>query len=347
MTRSRRSVVVSVLLAFASSHAGVAYAQKPKPKPPAAPEAPPPPASPPSLSESLTGEAKADYDAAKLLYGNGDYAGALVKFTAAHDKSKDPRLLWNLAACEKNLRHYVNLLGYVRRYLAEGDSILTETEKSDARALLKATEALTTAIDLSVSESGARVFVDDTLVGDTPLAAPIVVDVGPRKIRIEKEGFDVYREEITAGDTPRIKLVAKLEKTVNEATLTVYTARPKDEIYLDGTLRGLGTWRGLVPSGGHTLRVSAPEMRSYQTDVFLHDKETRTISITLEREREPARPAAVPSWVWIGGAALAVTGLAIGGYFLFKPEDKQPELPVGTLDPGSVQASFPGLFRLR
>src|SRR6478736_4874903 len=91
--------------------------------------APPPtakaPAGPKPLAETLTGEAKSAYDSARVLFGDGDFGGALVKFQAAYDKSKDPRLLWNMAACEKNLRHYARTLQLVRRYAAEGGSVLT------------------------------------------------------------------------------------------------------------------------------------------------------------------------------------------------------------------------------
>ena len=342
-----------VLLALAAS-AGVAHAQ-PKPAPaskparaPAKPGKPDPtPAGPPSLADSLNGEPKADYDAAKLLYGNGDYAGALVKFTAAYDKSKDPRLLWNIAACEKNLHHYASVLAYLRRYLAEGSAVLSDAEKVDAEALVKFIQPLTAALDLSVSESGARVYVDDALVGETPLAAPLVVDVGPCKIRIEKEGFEPYREALTIGDSPRIKIVAKLQKAITDATIVVYTARPNDPIYIDGALRGAGTWKGTVPGGTHSLRVSAPPMRPYEGDFSVRDGESKTIALTLEYE--PSKPSVrVPTWVWIGGAALVVVGGVVGGYFLFKPSDHPAATPVGTLDPGSVQASFPrGSFSWR
>ena len=268
-----------------------------------------------------------------------------MKFTAAYEKAKDPRLLWNMAACEKNLRHYSNVLSLVRRYLAEGDTLLTPADKTEAETLLKAIEPLTVSLDLAVNEPGAKVFVDDKLVGETPLPSPLTVDLGLRRIRVQKDGFEEYKEDLTAGDSPKVKLVAKLEKAVHEATLAV-TARPRDEIFLDGTLRGLGTWKGIVPSGGHTLRVTAPEMRAYQAEVFLRDKETRNVAITLEKAGKPSGP--VPTWLWIGGGALLVGGAAVAGYFIFKPEDRAAETPVGTLDPGSVQASFPfGAFGRR
>src|SRR5882724_2041987 len=59
-------------------------------------------ASPPSLSEALTGAAKADYDAARILYDDGDFRGAFQKLKSSYEQSKDARLLWNMAACEKN-----------------------------------------------------------------------------------------------------------------------------------------------------------------------------------------------------------------------------------------------------
>lgn len=355
--RLQRASSFATVLLFASLTSSAAHAQARKPRPkPAAPAAPapaaapapppePPPPSAPSLADTLTGEGKADYEAGKLLYGDGDNAGALVKFTAAYEKAKDPRLLWNMAACEKNLRHYSNVLALVRRYLGEGDTLLTPADKTEAETLIKAIEPLTVSLELAVSEPGAKVFVDEKLVGETPLAAPVVVDLGLRRIRVQKEGFEEYKEDLTAGDSPKVKLVAKLEKVVHEATLSV-TARPRDEISLDGTVRGLGTWKGIVPSGGHTLRVTAPEMRAYQAEIFLRDRETRNVNVTLEKEVKAASP--VPTWLWIGGGVLLAGGVAVAGYYLFKPEDRPAETPVGTLDPGSVQASFPfGTFGRR
>src|ERR1700759_4037610 len=58
------------------------------------------------LSDSLTGLAKAEYEAAKILYGTKDHAKAIVKFGRAYEISREPRLLFNIAVCQKNLRRY-------------------------------------------------------------------------------------------------------------------------------------------------------------------------------------------------------------------------------------------------
>jgi hypothetical protein len=323
----------------------VAFAQTkprretPKSATPAPPTEVAPPA-PTSLADSLSGDAKSDYEAAKLLYGDGDYGGALVKFQTAYDKAKDPRLLWNIAACEKNLRHYASVIRYVRQYLKDGAGLLSPADTAEGEALLTTIEPFTATLEMNVNEPDAEVFVDDVLVGTAPLKKPVIVDIGVRKIRVVKTGFDDYTKEIPIGGSPKVTLDVALTKVVHEGTLAVQ-ARPGEEVFVDGVRVGMGAWRGVVASGGHTLRVTAPEMRAYQSEISVRDNETRTIAVTLEKEVKPS--SGVPLWVWIGGGVLLAGSASVAGYFLFKPDDKQPNVPVGTLDPGSVQASFPGM----
>ena len=310
----------------------------PAPAPPAA--AVPVRTGVPTLAESLSADAKADYESAKLLYGDGDFAGALVKFKSAHDKSKDVRLLWNIASCEKSLRHYANVLRLLREYLKEGDAVLTQLDKDEARNVIAAIEPLTASLKLSVNEPGAEVYVDDVLIGTSPLDKPVTVDIGMRKVLVKKQDYTEFAKELPVGGSPEIKLDVKIEKVLHEGKLVV-NAGAKDEIFVDGKAVGVGAWSGVLPSGGHMLRVAAADMRPYQSEVIIRDRETRSVPITLDKEIKPS--SGLPAWAWIGGGVLLAAGAAVGGYFIFKPEDKQPSLPVGTLDPGNVQASYPAL----
>jgi hypothetical protein len=281
---SPRAPIVSVLICILTLPAQVQAAPKPKkgaPAPAAPPTAPPAPVGPKPLSETLTGGAKADYEAAKLLYGDGDHAGALVKFQSAFDQSKDPRLLWNMAACEKNLRHYAKVMALVDRYLKEGGSLLVEQDRRDAKDLLGAIESFTAALTLEVSEAGAEVSIDDEVVGSTPLGKPIIVDLGVRRIKVKKEGFREASLSVPIGGSKEVSQSVKLEREVHEGKLTVHSA-PDAGISLDGKDVGTGSFDGTVPSGGHTLRVTAPGMRPYQTEVVISDNETRTVDVALE-----------------------------------------------------------------
>jgi hypothetical protein len=73
-----------------------------------------------------------------------------------------------------------------------------------------------------------------------------------------------------------------------------------------------------------------------QSEVVVQDDQPREVGVTLDPE--PSR--GVPAWVWIAGGVVAAGGLAVGGYFLFKPTSTY-EGPVGNLGTGVVYASVP------
>src|ERR1019366_7167849 len=84
---------------------------------------------PVSLAQSLPPDARRDYDAGKLLFEDGDYATALLKYQAAFDETHDARLLWNVAVCQKDLRHYARAAATLGRYLAEGGERLSPSAR--------------------------------------------------------------------------------------------------------------------------------------------------------------------------------------------------------------------------
>src|SRR4051812_1715450 len=90
-----RTPLAAALCAALLAGPSLAAAQPGKKKPAAA--APAPAATQPSLSATLTGMARAEYEAAKSLYQDGDFTNAIVKYQHAYELSKDPRLLWNVA----------------------------------------------------------------------------------------------------------------------------------------------------------------------------------------------------------------------------------------------------------
>jgi hypothetical protein len=308
----------SIVLAFALVVAAPARADD------AAPPAPAP------LAQSLTGQARADYDSARSLYAERDFAASLVKFTAAHAASKDARLLWNMASCEEKLHHYTKALSLLRRFVDEGGPLLTDRDRADAAQYILAIEPLTGTARVEVSEPGAEVFIDDEPVGVSPVP-PIPLDVGVHTLRVHKGDFVDYGDRITVtgGELP---IAVKLAPILHEGRLAV-RAPAGAAIAIDGAATGVGAWSGAVKSGGHTLRVTAPGMVAYQTEVLVQDGQSREVSVTLTAE---GGKGILPTWVWIAGGVVAAGGLAVGGYFLFKPASKPATVPTGTI--GTVPA---------
>jgi hypothetical protein len=345
MNRHVIGIVASLLVpnfAFAQVPAASPHAIPPPPAPPVAPAAAPVTtpivttpviaSTPVKLSDRLQGPAKANYDAGKLLFGDGDYNGALLKFSAAFDLSKDPGLLWDMVACEKMLRHYAKAVTNIDRYLAEGGAVLTDQDRADAKSLRDTLAAFTAPITITVSEPDAEVLLDGDVVGHSPLKGPIVADIGERHFIVRKPGFTDFTTTLKV--SMAVAIDAKLVKETHEARLDV-RAPDGAAIKIDGNSVGVGTWGGVLPSGGHTLNVSAPRMRAYQTEITLLDNQPRTVDVALE----PEAKGGVPAWVWIVGGVVVAGGAVAGGYALLHKSDTFAPTTAGTINPGTVQLS--------
>ena len=347
-TRSLATRTVSwVLMAASSAPAAFAQTAAPKPSSPAAAasaptEAKPAEALPPfkkPLAETLTGMAKAEYEAGRLLYGDGDYAGAALKFQRAYDESKDPRLLWNTAAAEKNLRHYAKVVELVERYVAEAGTRLKPEDRAEADALLGTVRAFIATVTLDVQPEGAAIFVDDVKVGVSPMRAPVLVDMGDRRIRVTKDGFqDFAVTQSLQGGTP-FSLMVALQPAVHEGRLRI-VASAGETISIDGKQVGSGEWEGVLPTGLHSVTVTAAGKRPYQSDVAIQDNQTQSLRVALEADAPSSGTSSDKgnlTWLWIAGGAVLATGLGVGAYFAFRPDDKDPvqgtlgtvELPLG------------------
>lgn len=333
--RAARLVTWPLLLSLVASSLTptLAFAQpKPAKKPATAPAGPPAPA---PLSTTLTGMAKAEYEAGKVLFSDKDYANAIVKFQKAYELSNDPRLLWNVAVCQKFLRRYSKMLLTLRKLLADGGDLLTEQDRKDADELAKTVETFVSRIAVTVNEPGAKVLVDGELIASSPLAEPFLIDVGTRKIRVEKPGFVPYDAplEVTGGGD--VTLDVKLVKEIHEGRLVIVTA-PENIISIDGKVVGQGGFDGVLPSGGHALRISAPGMQTYQGEVVISDNKLRRVPITLN----PVARDMTETILWIAGGVVLTAGAVVGGVFLFQPSEK--DKVEGSIEPGLVQLGFGG-----
>ncbi len=286
------------------------------------------------LSTSLTGMARAEYEAGKLLYQDGDFQNALIKFQRVYELSHDGRLLWNIAVCEKNLRRYTRVLATLDRYLVEAGSVISAEDRQEAKDLAAAAKPLVSALRITVTEPGAAILVDDVNVGTSPLAAAVWLDLGKRRIHIQKAGFKPFDRPLEVVGGTELTITAALEKEVHQGRVAV-TAGATDLISVDGKALAQGKWEGKLPSGGHTLRVTAPGMAIYQSEVLVQDDKSREILVTLT---PLPKASSTSKWLWIAGGAVLVTGAAVTGAILFRPTQR-PEVE-GTL--GTFPLSYGG-----
>ncbi len=334
---SSQSLHASLVVALATAtclNTGVAHAQKKVPARTAstpAPTAPHPSPKVRALAETLPKEAKSEYDDAFVLVRNGDFKGALAKFESAYAKFSDPRLLWNMATCEKNLQHYGKSLTLVRRYIEEGKSLLAPSDLQDATAIEDGLASLTTTLKLVMKTPGAKVSIDGEPVADA--SKPILVNVGEHTVTAKKDDFVDFSSKVSGPGKSSVDVAIELQPLVHEARLVV-KASSSDSIAIDGKVVGTGTFSGTLKSGGHTVKVSAPGRVAYEKEITLRDHENRDMSVTLEDKKGSLLP-----WVLVGAGVVAAAGAATGIYFVAKP-GREDGVPQGSLPPNVVNTSY-------
>jgi hypothetical protein len=280
-------------------------------------------AAPAKLADALLGDAKIEYERAALLFRDGDYAGALAKYARAFELSGDARLLWNMAACQKALRHYFQSSKLVERYLNEAGPALDNEWVARAEETLAALRDLWSPLTVDVRPAGARVLVDDVELTVAGSAEAVGVDLGLRRLRVEAPGYEPYTATLDVPGRTPVKLTVTLVRPEPLARLDV-AAESGAEIAIDGRALAVGRWEGDVAPGAHRVRVTLPGKLPYESDVQLAGGARRTMQITLRD-----RPA--PVWPWIVGGAVVAAGAAVGAYFLLKPSAEVDPVPTGSL----------------
>jgi len=230
-------------------------------------------------------------------------------------------LLWNMAACEKAQRHYASVIVLLERYLAEGSQLITEEERQATGELLQTVRGFVNELSLRVEPDGADVFIDGAKVGTTPLSGPLRLDMGRRHLALEKSGFVRHEAEIDLAGGKSLALDVTLKAEVHEGTLRI-VSDPSAVIRVDGHVVGTAAWVGQLPSGSHSVNVSATGKQTQQMEVLIKDHDTNSLHLYLVDETKTpmlAESSNTALWWVLGG--LVVAGASVGGYMLLRPGD--------------------------
>lgn len=171
-------------------------------------EAPSPAA---SVPEAAKQEAARRFGSAIKLYEDGDYQLALAEFERVYELVPDYRVLYNIGQVSMQLGRYARALRTLREYVGRGGDAIPSDRRSGVRADIELLEARTGALTLDIQPAGAEVWVDGVLVGQAPLAQPIVVDVGERTVQVRLTGYLGRTQSITLAGGDRREVALKLE----------------------------------------------------------------------------------------------------------------------------------------
>lgn len=226
------------------------------------------------LKEQLPLEARGHWDAAVALAKRAETAGdpkawssARTSFYEAYKISNNPRVLFNVAVCEKNMGQFHRAYLTIQKELDDGKTAtppLSAAETKDASEFQKGLDKFVARIDIDVDPKDAEVFLNDDKI-DTSKPGPYLASGGEIRVRATKAGFaeGLQKQDIAGGTTGRFTI--KLQPLERTGVVTVaVVGPPRATVKVDNQEVGYATadkpYSGpvKVQDTPHQISVEAP-----------------------------------------------------------------------------------------
>jgi PEGA domain/Tetratricopeptide repeat len=220
------------------------------------------------------------------LYDQGDYGGALAEFKRAYELAPYSVILYNLGLTYAALGRPVEAADALDKVLANPGS-LSADRVSKAKAMRAEQAARIAEVTITSNVDGASIEIDGVVVAKTPLAAPLKIKGGPRRIGAVLTGHVPQRKEIDIAAGSRAEVRFDLIPTdARLAHLTVKTKLPGATVVVDGETVGttpLASSITLLP-GSRRIELRRPGYITGRNDLTLGDGATAEVSFDLEED---------------------------------------------------------------
>jgi len=296
MKRMRsRGRYIALLLATAALAPSLAWAQ---------------PAKHTSLRDELSESARREFDSARELYDAGNFGPAAVQFMRVYEMTKNPRVLYNVAICEKSQNHFAKAIALLEREISEGRGILSAQHQKEAETAIAVIRDVVSAVEVTSNEAGATIFIDGEAAGTTPLAKPLPIDVGKHTIEAKKPGFVTASQSV---EVPRKRTASVALQLTPEQLAAVVTVEasgaPRASIWIDGTDHGAAPFHGSLPLGRHTFEARADGYATVTQTTNIASAAAVNVAMVLTelRHEGKAKVVATPA-----GGAIEIDGRLVG-----------------------------------
>jgi hypothetical protein len=147
------------------------------------------------------------------LYNDGNPEGAVAEFERAYKLAPTYRLLYNIGVIRMQLHDYSEAMKAFQAYLAGGGSDIAPARRTEVEKNLSGLRSRVGTVLVSSNAMGAEVSVDDVVFGRVPLAEPLVLNPGQRRITI------------SAGASSRSRVISVVGQEIVNLELNLESAR--------------------------------------------------------------------------------------------------------------------------
>jgi hypothetical protein len=185
-------------------------------------------------------------------------------------------------------------------------------------------------ITLLGAPAGAEVFIDEKLIGTTPLPGRVPIGAGVHQVRIARPGYAPYSDSFRVRDGLNMQLLIEMVPIAGVLRLRSKVERAR--VLVDGAFVGETPLEVELTMGPHQVRVARPGYRDEVFDMIsvageIVEREVRLAEVEARRVRPPAAERATrwygQWWVWtlvtLGAGAVAAAIVVPTVYASRKP----------------------------
>lgn len=220
----------------------------------------------PASAGAAAGDSAAKQEAARRfehaikLYEEGDYTLALAEFERVYELVPDYRVLYNISQVSIQLGRYARAFRTLKDYLSRGAAEMAPDRAAAVQADLAQLAGKVARVSVRVDQAGAQINVDGVAMGRSPMAEPLVVDVGEHQVQVQLPGYVAQSQTLTLAGGDRRDATFTLERApAADATTSSQRDKPRAvaPVRAAPAPSHRGTWLGLGWAATGTLAAGA------------------------------------------------------------------------------------------
>ena len=186
-------------------------------------------------------EGRARFQRGVTLFREGDFRAALIEFNRAYEAAPNYRILYNIGQTRMELQDYPCALKSLERYVSEAGGGLPPERRTEVEADIARVRSRIGHVRITVNRAGAEIFVDDVLVGRSPLDAEVTVGAGRRRISVSKPPSPAVHRVLDVAGGDHANVTVELADERAEPPPQPPSEQPRSST--------TGVWIGVVTSG--------------------------------------------------------------------------------------------------
>lgn len=207
------------------------------------------------------------FDRGVRLASEGDHRGALAEFRAAYDATRNPEVLFNIAASHERLNEYAEAEEVLGRYERLSPPSAFARHRAEVVAAQQRLRERVGVLRVQTPLRELSCTLDGAARTRAELVGGVRASMGRRLLRCDAEGYERFERSVELGGEETIEV--EVSPARRRAALQVVSALAGAELRIDGALIGRTPFDApvSVSEGRHSVELSHPGYESARAEL--------------------------------------------------------------------------------